>query len=156
VVVVNPSVPISTVPELVAYAKANPGRINMASAGSGSTSHLAGELFKMMTGVNMVHVAYRGGGPALTDLLAGQVQVFFPPMVVPMGQVRAGKRGALGVPTAPRSGALPALPTGGEFVRGYETSLWLGLGAPRNTPAKIIDTLNKEINAALTDPKIKA
>src|SRR5262245_57624970 len=156
VVVVNPSVPISTVPELVAYAKANPGRINMASAGSGSTSHLAGELFKMMTGVNMVHVAYRGGGPALTDLLAGQVQVFFPPMVVPIGQVRAGKLRALAVTTATRSEALPDIPALGEFVPGYEASVWFGLGAPNGTPAEIIDKLNKETNAALADRKIKA
>src|SRR5262245_19752194 len=156
VVVVNPSVPTSTVPELVAYAKANPGRINMASAGSGSTSHLAGELFKMMTGVNMVHVAYRGGGAALTDLLAGQVQVFFPPMVVPIGQVRAGKLRALAVTTATRSDALPDIPTVGDFVRGYEASVWFGLGAPTGTPAEIIDKLNQETNAALADPKIKA
>jgi tripartite-type tricarboxylate transporter receptor subunit TctC len=156
VLVVNPSLPTRTVPELIAYAKANPGRINMASAGNGTTSHLAGELFKMMTGVNMVHVPYRGGGPALTDLLAGQVQVFFPPMVVPVGQVRAGKLRALAVTTATRSEALPDIPTVGEFVPGYEASVWFGLGAPNGTPAEIIDTLNKEINAALADPKIKA
>jgi tripartite-type tricarboxylate transporter receptor subunit TctC len=156
VVVVNPSLPTRTVPELIAYAKANPGRINMASAGNGTTSHLAGELFKMMTGVNLVHVPYRGGGPALTDLLAGQVQVFFPPMVVPIAQVKAGKLRALAVTTATRSEVLPDVPAVGEFVPGYEASVWFGLGAPNGTPAEIIDTLNKEINAALADPKIKA
>jgi tripartite-type tricarboxylate transporter receptor subunit TctC len=156
VIVVNPSLPTRTVPELIAYAKANPGRINMASAGNGTTSHLAGELFKMMTGVNMVHVPYRGGGPALTDLLAGQVQVFFPPMVVPIEQVRAGKLRALAVTTATRSEALPDIPTLGEFVSGYEASVWFGLGAPKGTPAEIVNKLNHETNAALADPKIKA
>jgi tripartite-type tricarboxylate transporter receptor subunit TctC len=156
VVVLNPSVPTSTVPEFIAYAKANPGRINMASAGNGTTSHLAGELFKMMTGVNMVHVPYRGGGPALTDLLAGQVQVFFPPMVVPIAQVKAGKLRALAVTTATRSEALPDIPTVGDFVPGYEASVWFGLGAPNGTPAEIIDKLNQETNAVLADPKIKA
>jgi tripartite-type tricarboxylate transporter receptor subunit TctC len=156
VLVVNPSLPTRNVLNLIAYAKANPGRINMASAGNGSTSHLAGELFKTMTDVNMVHVPYRGGGPALTDLLAGQVQVFFPPMVVPVGQVRAGKLRALAVTTATRSEALPEIPTVGEFVPGYEASVWFGLGAPKGTPAGVIDKLNQEINAALTDPKIKA
>jgi tripartite-type tricarboxylate transporter receptor subunit TctC len=156
VIVVNPSLPTRTVPELIAYAKANPGRINMASAGNGTTSHLAGELFKMMTGVNMVHVPYRGGGPALTDLLAGQVQVFFPPMVVPVGQIRAGKLRALAVTTATCSEVLPDIPTVGEFVPGYEASVWFGLGAPKGTPAEVIDKLNQETNGALTDPKIKA
>jgi tripartite-type tricarboxylate transporter receptor subunit TctC len=156
VVVVNPSLPTRTVPELIAYAKSNPGRINMASAGNGTTSHLAGELFKMMTGVDMVHVPYRGGGPALTDLLAGQVQVFFPPMVVPIGQVKAGKLRALAVTTATRSEVLLDIPTVGEFVPGYEASVWYGLGAPKGTPAEIIDKLNQETNAVLTDPKIKA
>jgi tripartite-type tricarboxylate transporter receptor subunit TctC len=155
VIVVNPSLPTRTVPELIAYAKANPGRINMASAGNGTTSHLAGELFKMMTGVNMVHVPYRGGGPALTDLLAGQVQVFFPPMVVPVGQIRAGKLRALAVTTATRSEALPDVPTVGEFVPGYEASVWFGLGVPKGTPAEVINRLNQETNAALTDIKIK-
>ena len=155
VIVVNPSLPTRTVPELIAYAKANPGRINMASAGNGTTSHLAGELFKMMTGVNMVHVPYRGGGPALTDLLAGQVQVFFPPMVVPVGQIRAGKLRALAVTTATRSEALPDVPTVGEFVPGYEASVWFGLGVPKGTPAEVINKLNQETNAALTDIKIK-
>ena len=156
VIVVNPSLPTRTVPELIAYAKANPGMINMASAGNGTTSHLAGELFKMMTGVNMVHVPYRGGGPALTDLLAGQVQVFFPPMVVPVGQIRAGKLRALAVTTATRSEALPDIPTVGEFVPGYEASVWFGLGVPKGTPAEVINKLNQETNAALTDIKIKA
>jgi len=156
VIVVNPSLPTRTVPELIAYAKANPGRLNMASAGNGTTSHLAGELFKMMTGVNMVHVPYRGGGPALTDLLAGQVQVFFPPMVVPVGQIRAGKLRALAVTTATRSEALPDIPTVGEFVPGYEASVWFGLGVPKGTPAEVINKLNQETNAALTDIKIKA
>jgi tripartite-type tricarboxylate transporter receptor subunit TctC len=156
VIVVNPSLPTRTVPELIAYAKANPGRINMASAGNGTTSHLAGELFKMMTGVNMVHVPYRGGGPALTDLLAGQVQVFFPPMVVPVGQIRAGKLRALAVTTATRSEALPDIPTVSEFVPGYEASVWFGLGVPKGTPAEVINKLNQETNAALIDIKIKA
>jgi tripartite-type tricarboxylate transporter receptor subunit TctC len=156
VVVVNPSLPTRTIPEFIAYAKANPGRINMASAGNGATSHVTGELFKMMADVNMVHVPYRGGAPALTDLLAGQVQVFFPPMVVPIEQVRAGKLRALAVTTASRSQVLPDIPTVGEFVPGYESSIWFGLGAPKGTPAEIIDKLNQEINAALADPKIKA
>ncbi len=156
VVVVNPSVPTRTVPEFIAYAKANPGRINMASAGNGTTSHLAGEMFKMMAGIDLVHVPYRGGGPALTDLLAGQVQVFFPPMVVPIGQVRAGRLRALAVTTATRSDALPDIPTVGEFLPGYEGSIWYGLGAPKATPAEIVNKLNKEVNAALDDPKMKA
>ena len=156
VVVVHPSVPTRTIPELIAYAKANPGRINMASAGNGTTSHLAGEMFKMMAGIDIVHVPYRGGGPALTDLLAGQVQVFFPPTVLPIAQVRAGKLRALAVTTATRSEVLPDIPTVGEFVPDYEASVWFGLGAPKGTPAEIIDKLNREINAALADPKIKA
>ena len=156
VVVVHPSVPTRTIPELIAYAKANPGRINMASAGNGTTSHLAGEMFKMMAGIDIVHVPYRGGGPALTDLLAGQVQVFFPPTVLPIAQVRAGKLRALAVTTATRSEVLLDIPTVGEFVPDYEASVWFGLGAPKGTPAEIIDKLNREINAALADPKIKA
>jgi len=156
VVVVNPSVPTRTVPEFIAYAKTNPGRINMASAGNGTTSHLAGEMFKMMAGVDIVHVPYRGGGSALSDLLAGQVQVFFPPMVVPIEQVRVGKLRALAVTTATRSAALPDVPTVGEFVVGYEASVWFGLGVPKGTPAEIIDKLNLEINAALADPNTKA
>jgi len=155
VVLVNPSVPTRTVPEFIAYTKANPGRVNMASAGNGTTSHLAGELFKMMTGVNMVHVPYRST-TQLTDLLAGQVQVSFPPMVVAIAQVKAGKLRALAVTTATRSEALPDIPAVGEFVPGYEASVWFGLGAPNGTPAEIIDKLNQETNAALADPKIKA
>jgi len=150
VVLVNPSVPTRTVPEFIAYPKANPGRVNMASAGNGTTSHLAGELFKMMTGVNMVHVPYRST-TQLTDLLAGQVQVSFPPMVVAIAQVKAGKLRALAVTTATRSEALPDIPAVGEFVPGYEASVWFGLGAPNGTPAEIINMLNQETNAALAD-----
>ena len=154
--VVNPSVPAQTVPDFIAYAKANPGKINMASAGIGSFTHVAGELFKMMTGVTMVHVPYRGSPPALTDLLGGQVQVYFGPIAGSIEYVRAGTLRALAVTTAKRSEALPALPTVGEFVPGYEASAVWGLGAPRNTPAGIVDKLNKETNAGLADPKIKA
>jgi tripartite-type tricarboxylate transporter receptor subunit TctC len=156
VMVVNPSVPAKTVPEFIAYAKANPGKINMASAGIGAPSHVAGELFKMMTGVNMVHAPYRGSSPALTDLIGGQVQVMFGPMAGSIEFIRAGKLRALAVITATRSEALPNVPTVGEFVPGYEASSVWGLGAPKNTPAEIIDRLNKEINAGLADPKIKA
>jgi tripartite-type tricarboxylate transporter receptor subunit TctC len=133
----NPSFPVKTVPELMAYAKANPGKINMASAGVGSDTHLAGELFKMMTGVNMLHVPYRGSGPALTDLLAGQVQVMFDNMISSIEYVRTGKLRALAVTTATRSAALPDIPTLGEFVPGYEASGWQGVGGPKNTPAQI-------------------
>ena len=156
VMVVNPSVPAKTVPEFIAYAKANPGKINMASAGNGTAPHVAGELFKMMTGVDMVHVPYRGAAPALTDLLGGQVQVMFAAMPASIEYIRAGKLRALAVTTATRSEALPDIPTVGEFVPGYEASAWFGIGAPKNTPAEIIDKLNKEINAGLADPKIKA
>ena len=156
VMVVNPSVPAKTVPEFIAYAKANPGKINMASAGNGTAPHVAGELFKMMTGVNMVHVPYRGGGPALTDLLGGQVQSHVRRMPSSIEHIRAGKLRALAVTTATRSEALPDIPTVGEFVPGYEASAWFGIGAPKNTPAEIVDKLNKEINAALADPKMKA
>src|SRR5215471_12841038 len=156
VIVVNPSVPAKTVPELIAYAKASPGKISMASAGIGSGPHVAGELFKMMTGVDMVHVPYRGGGPALTDLLGGQVQVYFPTTVSSIGYIRAGRLRALAVTTATRSDALPDIPTVGEFVPGYDASFWYGVGVPKNTPADIIEKLNKEINAALADHKIKA
>src|SRR5262245_30423991 len=156
VMVVNPSVPAKTVPEFIAYAKANPGKINMASAGIGAPSHVAGELFKMMTGVSMVHAPYRGSSPALTDLIGGQVQVMFGPMAGSIEFIRAGKLRALAVITATRSEALPNVPTVGEFVPGYEASSVWGLGAPKNTPAEIIDRLNKEINAGLADPKIKA
>ena len=156
VMVVNPSVPAKTVPEFIAYAKANPGKINMASAGIGTAPHVSGELFKMMTGVDMVHVPYRGGAPALTDLLGGQVQVMFATMPASIEYIRAGKLRALAVTTATRSEALPDIPTVGEFVPGYEASAWYGIGAPKNTPAEIIDKLNKEINAGLADPKMKA
>jgi tripartite-type tricarboxylate transporter receptor subunit TctC len=153
---VNPSVPARTVPEFIAYAKANPGKISMASAGNGTPSHVSGELFKMMTGVSMVHVPYRGGGVALPDLLAGQVQVMFPSMSSSIEYVRTGKLRALAVTTVMRSEAVPDLPTVAEFVPGYEASYWAGLGAPKNTPADIVDKLHKEINAGLVDPKLMA
>jgi tripartite-type tricarboxylate transporter receptor subunit TctC len=156
VMVVHPSFAAKTVPEFIAYAKANPGRISMASAGIGSATHMSGELFKMMAGVNMVHVPYRGQASALTDLLGGQVQVDFATMPPSIEYVRAGKLRALAVTSAMRSEALPDLPIMGEFLPGYEASLVTGLAVPRNTPAEIIDKLNKEINAALADPKIKA
>jgi tripartite-type tricarboxylate transporter receptor subunit TctC len=155
VMTVNPSVPAKTVPDFIAYAKANPGKINMASAGVGSPSHVTGELFKMMTGVNMLHVPYRGSPAALTDLIAGQVQVTFQTTAASIAHVRAGTVRALAVTTATRSEVLPDLPSVSEFVPGYEASAVWGLGAPRNTPAEIIDKLNKEINAALADPKLK-
>jgi tripartite-type tricarboxylate transporter receptor subunit TctC len=154
--VVNPSVSTKTVPEFIAYAKANPGKLNMASAGNGSSGHLAGELFKMMTGVNLVHVPYRGSPPALTDLLGGQVQVYFAPTPPSIEHVRAGNLRALAVTISKRWEALPGIPTVGEFVPGYEASTWSGLGAPRNTPAEIVDRLNKEIDAGVADPKISA
>jgi tripartite-type tricarboxylate transporter receptor subunit TctC len=153
---VHPSVAAKTVPEFIAYAKANPGKINMASPGIGTTPHLAGELFKMMAGVDMVHVPYRGGGPALTDLLGGQVQVYFPGTVSSIEYIKTGRLRALAVTAAPRSEALPDLPTVGEFVPGYEATNWFGVGAPKATPAAIIEQLNKEINASLADPKLKA
>jgi tripartite-type tricarboxylate transporter receptor subunit TctC len=156
VIVVNPSVPAKSIPEFIAYAKANPGKINMASGGVGSAHHVNGELFKMMAGVNLVHVPYRGAGPALVDLLAGQVQVMFAFMSSSIEYVRAGKLRALAVTTATRSDALPDIPTVGEFVPGYEASGWFGVGAPKATPAEIVDQLNKEINAGLADPKMKA
>jgi tripartite-type tricarboxylate transporter receptor subunit TctC len=156
VMVVNPSVPAKTVPEFIAYAKAAPGKINMASGGNGAPSHIAGELFKMMAGVNIVHVPYRGAAPALTDLLGGQVQVYFVPMPSSIEYIRTGKLRALAVTTATRADALPDIPTVGEFVPGYEASTWYGVGVPKNTPAEIVDKLNKEINAALADPKVKA
>jgi tripartite-type tricarboxylate transporter receptor subunit TctC len=155
VMVVNPSVPAKTVPELIAYAKANPGKLTMASAGIGAPSHVSGELFKMMTGVDMVHVPYRSGGPALTDLLGGQVQVQFPTTVSSIEYIRAGRLRALAVTTATRSEVLRDVPTVGEFVPGYEATGWYGIGAPKNTPNAIINKLNKEINAALADPKFK-
>jgi tripartite-type tricarboxylate transporter receptor subunit TctC len=153
---VNPSVPAKTVPEFIAYAKANPGKLNMASAGNGSTTHVSGELFKMMTGVSMVHVPYRGAAPALTDLISGQVQVTFENPMASIEFIRAGKLRALAVTTATRSEVLPDLPTVGDFVPGYEASAWYGIGAPRGTPDEIINKLNKEINTILTDPKSKA
>jgi len=156
VMAVHPSVPAKTVPEFIAYAKANPGKINMGSGGSGAPSHVAGELFKMMAGVDMVHVPYRGLAPAFTELIGGQVQVIFGALTSSIGYVKAGKLRALAVTTAKRSEALPDLPTLGEFVPGYEASQWYGVGVPKNTPADIVDKLNKEINTGLADPKIKA
>jgi len=155
VMVVHPSVPATTVPALIAYAKANPRRINMASPGIGTPGHVAGELFKMMTGTEMVHVPYRGGGPALTGLIGGQVQVFFPSTSLSIEQIRAGKLRALAVTTVVRWDGLPDIPTVGEFVPGYEASIVLGIGVPKRTPVEIIDKLNREINAALADPKVK-
>jgi tripartite-type tricarboxylate transporter receptor subunit TctC len=156
VLVVHPSFPARTIPEFIAYAKANPGRISMASSGIGSSSHLSGELFKMMAGVDLVHVAYRGQAPALTDLLGGQVQMDFATMPPAIEYVRTGKLRALAVTGAMRSVALPDLPTVAEFLPGYETGLLTGLGAPRNTPADIIEKLNKETNNFLADPRMKA
>jgi tripartite-type tricarboxylate transporter receptor subunit TctC len=152
----HPSVPAKTVPEFIAYAKANPGKINMGSGGNGTSQHVAGELFKMMTGVNLVHVPYRGAGPALVDLLAGQVQIMFDTVSGSIGHITAGKLRALAVTTAARSEALPDIPTISDFVPGYEASTFHGMGAPRNTPTEVVDKLNKEINAGLTDPAIKA
>jgi tripartite-type tricarboxylate transporter receptor subunit TctC len=153
---VHPSVPTKTVPEFIAYAKDNPGRINMASSGNGTVPHLAGELFKMMTGVDMVHVPYRGGTAALVDLLRGQVQVKFGSLTESIQYIKDGKLRALAVTTASRSEVLPDVPTAGEFLPGYDASAWTGVGAPRNTPAEIIEKLNREINAGLADPKLKA
>jgi tripartite-type tricarboxylate transporter receptor subunit TctC len=156
VLVVNPSVPAKTVPEFIAYAKSNPGKVNMASAGTGSGSHLAGELFKMMAGINLVHVPYRGNGPAITALLGGQVEVLFPPPTGSIAFIKTGKLHALAVTSAIRSEALPDLPTIGEFIPGYEMSAWYGVGAPKRTPAEVIDKINKEINAGLADSEMKA
>jgi len=156
IMLVNPSLPVKTVREFIAYAKANPGKINMASAGNGTSQHVSGELFKIMAGIDMVHVPYRGTAPALTDLLGGQVQVYFATQGPSIEYIRAGKLRALAVTTAARSEALPDLSTVGEFLPGFEAGLVYGLGAPKNTPAEIVDKLNKEINAALSDPKIKA
>ena len=153
---VNPSLPTKTLPEFIVFAKANPGKINMASAGSGSTHHVAGELFKMMTAVEMVHVPYRGSPPALTDLLAGQVQVMFDATPSSLPHIRAGKLRPLAVTPATRLEVLPDVPTVGDFVPGYEASSWLGFGAPKNTPAGVVDRLNKEINLAIFDSAIKA
>ena len=156
IMLVNPSVPAKTIPEFIDYAKANPAKINMASGGSGSINHVTGELFKMMTGVNLVHVPYRGAGPALTDLLGGQVELLFGGMASSIDHVRAGKLRALAVTTAIRSDALPDTPTVGEFVPGYEASDWFGLGTPKGTPGEIIDILHNEIKAGLADPKFRA
>jgi tripartite-type tricarboxylate transporter receptor subunit TctC len=156
VVEIHPSVPAKTMSEFIAYAKANPGKINMGSAGNGSSSHMAGELFKMMVGVNLVHVPYRGQGPAMTDLLGGQLQVIFATTPGTTEFVRTGKLNALAVTTATRADALPDVPPLADFVPGYESSQWYGLGAPKNTPAEIVDKLNREVNAALVDPKMKA
>jgi tripartite-type tricarboxylate transporter receptor subunit TctC len=153
---VHPAIPANSVAELTAYAKANPGKMSMASIGTGSISHLAGELFKMTSGVDMVHVPYRGGAPAVTDLIGGQVQVMFSPMPDSIEYVRAGKLRALAVTTTSRWQALPNVAALAEFLVGYQASVFFGLGAPKNTPPEIIDKLNKEINAGLDDPKIKA
>jgi tripartite-type tricarboxylate transporter receptor subunit TctC len=156
VMVVNPSLPAKTVPEFIAYAKANPGKVNMGSGGNGAPDHMSGELFKAMAGVGILHVPYRGVAPAITDLLGGQVQVIFGTMPAVIEFVRSGKLRALGVTTAARSEALPDVPSVGEFVPGYEASQWYGIGAPKNTPTEVIERLNKETNAALADPKMKA
>jgi tripartite-type tricarboxylate transporter receptor subunit TctC len=153
---VNPSVPATTIPELITYAKANPGKLNFASGGNGTSVHVSGELFKMMTGVNMQHVTYRGAGPALTDLIAGQVHLMFDNLPSSIGHIRAGVLRALAVTTTTRSDALPDVPTVDTFVPGYEASAFFGITAPRNTPTEIIERLNKEINAILVDPKAKA
>jgi tripartite-type tricarboxylate transporter receptor subunit TctC len=153
--VVHPSVPVATVPEFIAYAKANPGKINFASSGNGSPQHIYGELFKMMAGVDMVHVPYRGSAPALTDLLGGQVQVMFDALPASIEYIKSGKLRPLAVTTAERVDVLANIPPLGDFLPGYEASGWQGLTAPKNTPPEIIDKLNKEVNAALADPKIK-
>jgi tripartite-type tricarboxylate transporter receptor subunit TctC len=153
---VNPSVPVKTVPEFIAYAKANPGKINLASSGTGTSVHMSGELFKMMTGLAMQHVPYRGSAPMLTDLLGGQVQVTFDNMPSSIEHIRAGRLRALAVTTAMRSEALPDVPLVADFVPGYEASAWFGVGAPKGTPPEIIALLNKEINAAVADPNVRA
>ena len=156
IMVVHSSVPARTVPEFIAYAKTNPGKVNMASAGIGSAGHLAGEMFKMMAGVNLVHVPYRGNAPALADLIAGQVEVLFPSAASSIEYVKTGKLRGLAVTSATRSDALPDLATVGDSIPGYEASSFYGIGAPKNTPAEIVDKLNKEVNAALADPKMRA
>jgi len=153
---VNPTMPVQTVPEFIAFAKSRPGQINFASPGNGSVIHLGGELFKMMTGVNMVHVPYRGNAPALIDLLAGQVQMMFADMPSSIEHIKAGKLRALAVTTTARSEILPEVPTVGEFLPGFEAGNWFGIAAPKNTPPEIVDKLNKEINVALADPMVKA
>ena len=152
---VNPSFPATTVPEFVAYAKANPGKINMASAGIGNTTHVAGELFMMLTGTKFTHVPYRGGAPAVADLIGGQVQVYFDGISGSLEHVRSGKLRALGVTTAQRADVLPNVPSIAEFVPGYEAGGWYGIGVPKNVPAEVVDKLNREINASLADPKLK-
>jgi len=156
VMVINPLVPAKTIPEFIAYAKAHSGKISMASSGTGTTNHVAGELFKMMAGVDMVHVPYRGDAPAITDLLGGQVQVYFGTLSGSVEYIRVGKLRALAVTTATRSEVLPDIPTVSDFLPGYEASLWNGFGASKGTPVEIVEKLNKEINAALPDPNIKA
>jgi tripartite-type tricarboxylate transporter receptor subunit TctC len=156
VLVVNPSIPAKTVPEFIAYAKANPGKINIASAGNGTAPHVAGELFKMMAGIDLVHVPYRGGGPALVALLGGQVEANFAGAPESVEHIRAGKLRALAVTTSTRSQALPNLPTMADFVPGYEASAFYGVGVPKGTPAEIVNKLNREINAGLADPKVQA
>jgi tripartite-type tricarboxylate transporter receptor subunit TctC len=155
VLLVHPSVPANTVPEFIAYAKSNPGRLNMGSGGVGTTTHLTGELFKMMTGVSMVHVPYRGTAPALTDLVAGQVQVFFAALPPSIPFIRDGQVRALAVTSATRADAVPDLPAVGDFLPGFEANDWTGLGVPTGTPAAIVDRLNKEVNAALNDPRMR-
>jgi len=156
VMVINPSIRARTVPEFIAYAKANPGTISLASPGTGTAPHVAGELFKMMTGVNMLHVPYRGDAPAFTDLLGGQVQVYFPTTISSIEHIKTGKLRALAVTTATRVEALPDIPTMGDFIPDYEASNWYGVGAPKNTPTEIVGKLNNEINAALADANMKA
>jgi tripartite-type tricarboxylate transporter receptor subunit TctC len=156
VVVVNPSLPIKSIPELIAYAKANPGKLNMASSGNGSTIHMSGELFKMLTGTDMVHVPYRGGAPALTDLISGQVHVMFDNIPTCAEHVKSGKLRGLAVTSMTRSEVLPDLPAVADFLPGYEASAWYGIVAPKNTPSEMVDRLNKEINAVLADPAVKA
>jgi tripartite-type tricarboxylate transporter receptor subunit TctC len=153
---VNPSVPAKTVPEFIAYAKANPGKINMASSGNGSTIHMSGELFKMMTGIDMIHIPYRGAAPALTDMLGGQVQVMFDNVPTSLEHIRSGALRALAVTTTTRLDLLPDIPAVAEFVPGYESSAWYGLGVPKGTPAGIIVMLNRTVNAGLADPDLKA
>jgi tripartite-type tricarboxylate transporter receptor subunit TctC len=155
VMVVNPAVPAKTVPEFIAYVKANPGKVNMATAGNGSVPHVAGELFKFMTGLNLVTVGYRGGGPALVDLLGGQVQMMFEPTLSTLPHIRDGKLRALAVTSATRSDALPDVPAMAEFVPGYEATAWFGIGAPKNVPSEVVATLNREINAGLANAKLK-
>jgi tripartite-type tricarboxylate transporter receptor subunit TctC len=156
VMVVHPSAPAKSVPEFIAYAKANPGKIAMASAGNGTIQHVTGELFKMMAGIDLLHVPYRGAPPALTDLIGGRVQVMFDVLPSSIEYIKASKLRALAVTAAARSEVLPEIPTVGEFVPGYEASGWIGVGAPKATPAEIVDKLNKEINVALADPKMRA